>query len=36
VERCLLSIMNDGVVILAQGMASCASDIDVYCGYGYG
>ena len=27
--RCLLPVMNDGVVILVEGIATCASDIEV-------
>jgi 3-hydroxyacyl-CoA dehydrogenase len=34
--RCLLPVMNDGVVILVEGIATCASDIEVDRVYGFG
>ncbi|HEY2835857.1 MAG TPA: 3-hydroxyacyl-CoA dehydrogenase NAD-binding domain-containing protein [Rhizomicrobium sp.] len=35
-ERCLLPMINEGAIILAEGKASRASDIDIVWIYGYG
>jgi 3-hydroxyacyl-CoA dehydrogenase len=35
-DRCLLSMVNEGAKILAEGVAQRASDIDVVWVHGYG
>jgi 3-hydroxyacyl-CoA dehydrogenase len=36
VERCLLSLINVGAIVLAEGIAARAADIDVVWTSGYG
>jgi 3-hydroxyacyl-CoA dehydrogenase len=36
VERCLLSLINVGAMVLEEGIAACAADVDVVWTSGYG